>query len=261
MPAREVAPGQACPSAGAAPAPDRLDAHGLTGWCLQTFEAGRSMPWQNGGGITTELFRQPDPQGVAPFEWRVSLAHVASSGPFSAFPGVDRILGILTGGSLHLSAPLWPAGALMQPVTRPGTGRAAPDVGASLDEATPAPLLAFPGEAAVDAQLLGGPLLDFNLMGWRERWRIQAEVQGPSADGVMPGPWPASIPMAGWRGWLALSDGLFLAAASPAPPGQHRPVMWPKHSLLWCQTPEAAPPLRLEGSGGAWIAIQVNPAV
>ena len=27
------------------------------------------------------------------------------------------------------------------------------------------------------------------------------------------------------------------------------------------KTPEAAPPLQLEGSGGAWIAIQVNPAV
>ena len=44
-----------------------------------------ARPWKNGGGITHEVIRVPaDPED---FRWRVSMAEVAASGPFSRFTG------------------------------------------------------------------------------------------------------------------------------------------------------------------------------
>ena len=47
------------------------------------------MPWKNGGGITTEIWVSPEGSGLAgvPFDWRVSIADVATDGPFSKFAG------------------------------------------------------------------------------------------------------------------------------------------------------------------------------
>jgi uncharacterized protein len=48
------------------------------------------MPWANGGGTTWEVTRHPaDP--ATEFIWRVSIAEIADTGPFSALPGLDRI--------------------------------------------------------------------------------------------------------------------------------------------------------------------------
>jgi len=63
----------------------------------------RVMPWKNGGGSTTELLVEPPGATVATgFLWRVSMAPVAASGPFSAFPGMDRTLLLVAGGGLAL---------------------------------------------------------------------------------------------------------------------------------------------------------------
>lgn len=62
------------------------------------------MPWKNGGGFTDEIAIDPPeaqfPQ--APFAWRLSSAHVATSGPFSQFPGYQRLISWLSGGELEL---------------------------------------------------------------------------------------------------------------------------------------------------------------
>ena len=47
-------------------------------------------PWKNGGGATRELACWPPGAGIDAFDWRVSVASVAASGPFLAYPGVDR---------------------------------------------------------------------------------------------------------------------------------------------------------------------------
>ncbi len=47
----------------------------------------RTQPWNNGGGITHEIWRTPDRDEP---DLRVSLADVAASGPFSLFPGYRR---------------------------------------------------------------------------------------------------------------------------------------------------------------------------
>ena len=60
------------------------------------------MPWKNGGGTTAEIAAFPDGAGFNAFDWRISLAEVASDGPFSAFPGIDRTLMLVEGARLAL---------------------------------------------------------------------------------------------------------------------------------------------------------------
>lgn len=61
----------------------------------------RDMPWKNGRGFTTELFLEESAAGRISF--RLSSALLASSGPFSRFPGLQRVLIITEGAGLRLS--------------------------------------------------------------------------------------------------------------------------------------------------------------
>ena len=115
------------------------------------------VPWRNGGGVTRELLREPA-EGEA-FDWRVSVAQVDQDGPFSSFPGFERVLVLLTGDGLDLHTPR-------------GTVRLRAPFGAHR----------FPGEQPIDAILPGGGTTDFNLM-WR-REVLQAEVTVMDIDGA-----------------------------------------------------------------------------
>ena len=57
----------------------------------------RVMPWKNGGGTTTEVAVSPDHAGLEDFDWRISMARVETSGPFSSFAGIDCTLSVLEG--------------------------------------------------------------------------------------------------------------------------------------------------------------------
>mgnify|MGYP001765454874 CR=1 FL=1 len=96
------------------------------------------VPWRNGGGLTRELLAWPSPQ-----DWRcrLSVADIASDGPFSAFPGVERHFVVLEGDGVRLHF------ADRQVEQRLGD----------------APLV-FDGVAAPGCSLLGGPVRDLNLM-------------------------------------------------------------------------------------------------
>ena len=61
-----------------------------------------SMPWKNGGGITTELAVFPAGAALDQFIWRLSTAQVNQDGPFSYFQGIDRTLAVLSGDGLIL---------------------------------------------------------------------------------------------------------------------------------------------------------------
>ena len=50
----------------------------------------RMVPWKNGGGATAEIAVDPEGAGWDEFNWRVAIADIRESGPFSSFPGVDR---------------------------------------------------------------------------------------------------------------------------------------------------------------------------
>ena len=47
------------------------------------------VPWANGAGTTRELARVTEAEGVT--VWRVSVADLERSAPFSSLPGLDRI--------------------------------------------------------------------------------------------------------------------------------------------------------------------------
>ncbi|WP_337883522.1 HutD family protein [Chromobacterium haemolyticum] len=110
-------------------------------------------PWKNGGGSTRQLLISPAGAGLDDFDYRVSLASVASDGPFSRFDGVDRQLLILQGAGLELKLD-----------------------GRDSLRLTPgdAPL-AFAGETPAQSRLLDGPLTDFNVMTRRGRYQSRLD--------------------------------------------------------------------------------------
>ena len=59
------------------------------------------VPWRNGGGVTREVLASggSGPQG---FDWRISIADVSQPGPFSTFPGVDRVITLVEGERMDL---------------------------------------------------------------------------------------------------------------------------------------------------------------
>jgi len=115
----------------------------------------QAMPWKNGGGVTREIVCQPPGAGLDAFDWRVSIAHIASDGPFSRFAGVDRVITLLEGAGVQLSSS---DGAVAHRL------------------ATPCQPFSFAGEADIDSRLLGGPCDDFNVMTRRERCRASVSV-------------------------------------------------------------------------------------
>ena len=104
----------------------------------------RRMPWKNGGGRTTEIFVEPPGAPLDDFAWRVSVADVNRSGPFSTFPGVDRTLVLLSGNGVRL------------------TGDGTP-----LELAQPFEPVRFAGDVPLQCTLIAGPVRDFNLMARR----------------------------------------------------------------------------------------------
>ena len=59
------------------------------------------MPWRNGLGTTTEIAAEPSADGR--FHWRLSIADVAQSGPFSSFEGYDRTIAVVAGAGMRLA--------------------------------------------------------------------------------------------------------------------------------------------------------------
>lgn len=101
-----------------------------------------ATPWKNGGGVTREVAIWPPNASLTAFDWRISIADIEVGGPFSVFPGVDRVLTVIAGRGLTLRVE--------------GIGTVAMDAAS--------PPLAFPGEAACEATLGGGEIRDLNLM-------------------------------------------------------------------------------------------------
>jgi len=109
-------------------------------------------PWRNGGGETREIAAWPPFGEPDAFDWRVSVATIAASGPFSVFPGIDRTIMLIEGDGVQLRAD---------------------DLAHRLD--TPCEPFAFSGDLAMHCILLGGASIDFNVM--CRRGRCQAAVR------------------------------------------------------------------------------------
>jgi len=104
-----------------------------------------AQPWKNGGGVTREIAAFPPASGLDSFDWRVSIADVASDGPFSIFSGIDRTLTILSGAGIALEM----AGDTLRLL--------------------PGRPVSFPGDQPAAAALLDGPVTDLNVMTRRGR--------------------------------------------------------------------------------------------
>lgn len=111
----------------------------------------QTQRWQNGGGITHQLCRQDDEHGLL---WRVSVAEVASDGPFSRFDNIDRVIMLLDGAGFSLM----------------GVG----DNPQLL--ATPLAPFSFAGETPILCSLINGAVRDFNLMTRRGALTAALEV-------------------------------------------------------------------------------------
>lgn len=118
----------------------------------------RAMPWANGRGSTLELARFDGPAGMV---WRLSIASVVEDGPFSLFPGFDRILTVIDGPGFGLT----------------GSGM-------DLDAAPGAPV-AFPGDVAIAAYGVSAPSMDFNVMAARDHCRASVTFLGMAPDSAV----------------------------------------------------------------------------
>lgn len=97
----------------------------------------RTMPWANGRGATVELYREDGADGLI---LRLSLATVAEPGPFSALPGLARVLVLIDGPGFTL------------------------DIAGLPHPLRPLTPIRFSGGAPAAAREVPGPSRDFNVM-------------------------------------------------------------------------------------------------
>jgi len=108
--------------------------------------------WRNGAGETREICCFPS--ATRDFNWRASIASLASNGDFPQFPGVDRTITLIEGGEVTLDG----GNAFCH----------------TLKRLQP---FAFAGEQAVKAQLSDGQMsMDFNIMTRRDRCLAKVRV-------------------------------------------------------------------------------------
>ena len=117
------------------------------------------VPWKNGGGTTAEVATFPEGSGFDTFGWRVSMADVATDGPFSVFPGIERTLIVVEGRGIELEVEGMPF---------------------RLDG--PGSKLSFAGDDTTVGRLPAGPIRDLNVMTRRDRFGHRTRITG---SGVM----------------------------------------------------------------------------
>lgn len=163
-----------------------------------------STPWKNGGGLTQEIVCRPTGAGLADFDWRASIARIDADGPFSAFPGIDRVITLLEGGGVHLQS-----------------------TDGAVDHRLDQPLQpwAFSGDVALHGRLLGGASADFNVMVRRSRLRAQVDTLRAN---VRIAPCARGLLYAVRGTWHATPDAP--RRDSPADPAH---TLDPDHGLWW----------------------------
>ena len=176
--------------------------------------AGReTRPWKNGGGTTTEIACAPPGAGLDDFSWRVSTAEVALEGPFSGFPGVERVLVIISGAGLVLS------------------------VDGADHRLAPLEPFELSGDADSSASVPDGPVRDLNFMARRNLTSAEVEVLHVGAG--------ARLPVASREDLIvvAVSGAPSLRAEHPpsAPPAGAEPLAWTLETLdaVHCRGPGA----------------------
>lgn len=117
------------------------------------------VPWKNGQGVTREIALARNGSG---FLWRLSIASVDRTGPFSDFSGYDRAIMLLEGDGMILDFGDHGRAVVTQAFTPHR----------------------FDGGWTTHATLLGGALTDFNVMTAQDRAVAEVEVLGANAEGI-----------------------------------------------------------------------------
>ena len=117
----------------------------------QYFTKGR---WRNGMGTSWEIATDPEGSGDAGFRWRMALAQIDGSVPFSHYENIDRIFTLIKGDGLDLTL----------------EGRPKLQIA---DCFVPH---AFPGDVKTDCNLHGGPCVALNLFFDRLKFTASAQV-------------------------------------------------------------------------------------
>lgn len=170
-------------------------------------------PWRNGGGVTRELLAWPD---SADWAWRMSVAEVTASGPFSRFDGVQRWFAVLSGAGVRL--------------TIDGHSHELTDSSAPL---------CFDGASAVYCQLLDGATQDFNLMLRSDR----ASAQMERISGVH-----------GFEASASCRVAVYAMEAGATVHFKHETLALAAHSLAWRKLPANAV-VRVESADALWMKI------
>jgi uncharacterized protein len=105
-------------------------------------------PWKNGCGATSQLAVHPAEASLESFDFRISIARLDISAPFSVFPGVERWLALLAGEIMLLREGFEPSRL---------TTRSEP--------------IHFAGEVNTIGEVIHAPVLDLNVMYRANRWR------------------------------------------------------------------------------------------
>lgn len=181
-----------------------------------------ATPWKNGGGLTRELLRWP-PGPAQAWQLRISVAEVAQSGPFSAYPGVARWFCVLQGAGVVLRFGDEPPATLT------------PD----------SPALHFDGALAPGCELVDGPTLDLNLMAQQQAGRAEMHRA------VAGEPWVSRAPL---RAVFTLHGATLLRAGLP-------PVLLAPGTLAVADAPPPAAAgqaweLATSGSGAWWLSFE-----
>lgn len=127
----------------------------MTSDSILRFAELRPERWRNGGGTTRQIASDGD--GAGAFAWRLSLADVERSGPFSRFPHAERILTVVEGEGMVLDV----------------EGREH-----AVEWGLP---FRFSGDAAVTATLPAGPVRALNVITGRGAVRARVVVHHLSA--------------------------------------------------------------------------------
>ncbi len=172
------------------------------------------MPWRNGAGVTREIARAPA-QGEN-FAWRLSLATLQTSGPFSSYSGYHRGVALVDGRGFRLSV----------------AGTAARDLTVRGDYAL------FPGAAESSCEILDGPCTDLSLM-VREPGKIDAVTRmGITAEHL------TSVPVDRIQVIFVLAGAIECRAAGPSDQG---PASRPRQYTL-----NVNDTLLMHGRGDTW---------
>jgi environmental stress-induced protein Ves len=117
----------------------------------------RESPWKNGGGVTLDIAESSE-EGVSPgtwdgLIWRFGRTAISVPGPFSDLTGFERRQMVVKGSGLVLETP-----------------------DSEIDERRPFSPVCFQGETQILSRLEAGAVDVVNLMGNRQRTRIDLQV-------------------------------------------------------------------------------------